>query len=37
MLKNVTGELNKLIPISNNDDDIQKMLSNIKKRSRSMF
>jgi hypothetical protein len=37
MLKNVTGELNKLIPIANNDDDIQKMLANIKKRSRSMF
>jgi hypothetical protein len=37
MLKNVTGELNKLIPLSNDDSEVQKMLNNVKKRSRNIF
>lgn len=37
MLKNVTGELYKFIPILDNDVEIHKMFNNIKKRSRSMF
>jgi len=37
MLKAVTQELNNLIPLSNDDESLQKLLKSIKKRNRNIF
>ena len=37
MLREVTSELNNLIPLSNDDESVQKMLKGIKKRNRNIF
>ena len=37
MLKAVTQELNNLIPLSNDDETLQKMLKSIKKKNRNIF
>lgn len=37
MLKRVTEELNKLIPLSNEDDKVEQILNSVKKRNRNIF
>jgi hypothetical protein len=37
MLRDVTKELNNLIPLSNDDESVQKMLKSIKKKNRNIF
>lgn len=37
MLQRVTEELNKLIPLSNEEDKVQQMLQGVKKRNRNIF
>lgn len=37
MLKAVTQELNNLIPLSNDEETLQKMLKSIKKKNRNIF
>lgn len=37
MLQRVTEELNKLIPLSNEDEKVQQLLNSVKKRNRNIF
>ena len=37
MLRAVTNQLNQLIPLSNDDETIQKLLKSIKKRNKNIF
>lgn len=37
MLQRVTEELNKLIPLENDDEKVQQMLNSVKKRNRNIF
>ena len=37
MLQRVTEELNKLIPLSNEDDQVQQLLHSVRKKNRNIF
>jgi hypothetical protein len=37
MLQRVTEELNILIPLSNDEEQVQKMLNSVKKKNRNIF
>jgi hypothetical protein len=37
MLQRVTEELNNLIPLTNDDEKVQQMLSSVKKKNRNIF